>query len=113
MHLDEVCLFFPELRLIMAHGADPWWDVAIRLLLKYPNLSMMTSAYAPKYLPASLLHFMRTRGGDKVMFASDYPFLSMERCRSEVEALELDPETRHNFLFGNAHRAFFAARSPS
>ena len=28
---------------------------AIRLLLKYPNLHMMTSAYAPKYLPQELI----------------------------------------------------------
>ena len=47
LHLDEVCLFYPELKLVMAHGADPWWGEAIRLLLKYPNLYMMTSAYAP------------------------------------------------------------------
>ena len=62
LYLDEVCLFFPELTLIMAHGADPWWGEAIRLLLKYPNLYMMTSAYAPKYLPAELIQFMNTRG---------------------------------------------------
>jgi predicted TIM-barrel fold metal-dependent hydrolase len=61
LYLDEVCLFYPELKLIMAHGADPWWGEAIRLLLKYPNLYMMTSAYAPKYLPAELIHFMNTR----------------------------------------------------
>ena len=76
--------------LIMAHGADPWWGEAIRLLLKYPNLYMMTSAYAPKYLPAELIQFMNTRGTQKVLFASDHPVLSVRalprarprRCRS-------------------------------
>lgn len=28
MHLDRVCLHFPDLVLIMAHGADPWWGEA-------------------------------------------------------------------------------------
>ncbi|MGH2829176.1 MAG: amidohydrolase family protein, partial [Candidatus Binatia bacterium] len=37
LYLDEVCLFWPELRIVMAHGADPWWGEAIRLMLKYPN----------------------------------------------------------------------------
>jgi hypothetical protein len=78
LYLDEVCLFFPELTLIMAHGADPWWGEAIRLLLKYPNLYMMTSAYAQKYLPAELIHFMNTRGAQKVLFASDHPVLPFE-----------------------------------
>src|SRR5204862_232136 len=84
LYLDEVCLFYPELKLVMAHGADPWWGEAIRLLLKYPNLYMMTSAYAPKYLPPELIHFMNTRGAHKVLFASDHPFLSFERCLAEA-----------------------------
>ena len=73
LYLDEVCLFYPELKLVMAHGADPWWGEAIRLLLKYPNLYMMTSAYAPKYLPPELIHFMNTRGAHKVLFHHFYP----------------------------------------
>ena len=46
----------------MIHGADPWWEVAIRLMIKYKNLRLMTSAWSPKRLPDSLLHYMRTRG---------------------------------------------------
>src|SRR5947199_48084 len=38
IHLDRVCYRFPELKLCMIHGADPWWETAIRLMLKYPNL---------------------------------------------------------------------------
>jgi predicted TIM-barrel fold metal-dependent hydrolase len=109
MHLDDVCLYFPELVIIMAHGADPWWDVAVRLLLKYPNLYLMTSAFAPKYLPASLLHFMNTRGKNKVMFATDYPFLMMSRCLTEAAKLDLLPEVLDGYLYGNAGRVLFGA----
>ncbi len=62
IHLDRVCVRFPELKLCMIHGADPWWDIAIRLMIKYQNLRLMTSAWSPKRLPESLLHYMRTRG---------------------------------------------------
>ena len=75
IHLDRVCVRFPELKLCMIHGADPWWDIAIRLMIKYQNLRLMTSAWSPKRLPESLLHYMRTRGPDKVIFASDWPVL--------------------------------------
>ena len=92
IHLDRVCVRFPELRLCMIHGADPWWDVAIRLMLKYKNLRLMTSAWSPKRLPESLLHYMPTRGKDRILFASDYPVLSMERCLGEAAALDLPPE---------------------
>jgi len=107
MHLDRVCVRFPELRLCMIHGADPWWDVAIRLMLKYKNLRLMTSAWSPKRLPQSLLHYMSTRGKDRILFASDYPVLSMQRCLDEARKLDLTPEVRDAWLHGNAHAFFF------
>ena len=106
LYLDEVCLFYPELKLIMAHGADPWWGEAIRLLLKYPNLYMMTSAYAPKYLPQELIHFMNTRGAHKILFASDHPFLSFERCLNEAAALPLREGVLAKYLRENALALF-------
>jgi predicted TIM-barrel fold metal-dependent hydrolase len=107
MHLDRVCVRFPELRLCMIHGADPWWDVAIRLMLKYRNLRLMTSAWSPKRLPASLLHYLATRGKDRILFASDYPVLSMQRCLGEAGALDLPAEVRDAWLYGNAEAFFF------
>ena len=110
IHLDRVCLRFPELKLCMIHGADPWWDTAIRLMLKYKNLRLMTSAWSPKRLPESLLHFMRTRGTDRILFASDYPVLSMERCLGEAAALDLPDDVRAAWLHDNAEAFFFADR---
>jgi predicted TIM-barrel fold metal-dependent hydrolase len=106
LYLDEVCLFFPELVLIMAHGADPWWGEAIRLLLKYANLYMMTSAYLPKYLPPELLHFMNTRGSDKILFATDFPFLPFDRAIDSARALDLRPGVLAKYLGDNARRVF-------
>jgi predicted TIM-barrel fold metal-dependent hydrolase len=112
IHLDRVCLRFPELKLCMAHGADPWWGVAIRLMIKYRNLHMMTSAYAPKRFPPELVHFMNTRGQDKIMYSSDHPVLSMKRCVSEARALDLRPGVLDKFLRANAERFFFGPRKP-
>jgi predicted TIM-barrel fold metal-dependent hydrolase len=111
IHLDRVCVRFPELRLCMIHGADPWWDVAIRLMIKYRNLRLMTSAWSPKRLPASLLHYMATRGRDRVLFASDFPVLSLQRCVDEARKLELSPEVLAAYLRGNADAFFFAGRA--
>jgi uncharacterized protein len=107
IHFDRVCVRFPELRLCMMHGADPWWDTAIRLMIKYANLRLMTSAWAPRHLPASLLHFMRTRGKNRIMFASDSPVLSITRCVKEASELDLSPELLDNYLYGNAQAFFF------
>jgi predicted TIM-barrel fold metal-dependent hydrolase len=107
MNLDEVCLFFPELTVIMANGADPWWDAAIRLMSKYPRLYLMTSAFAPKYLPQSVIRFMAGRGRAKVMFASDFPFLAMNRCTAEARELGLHAGALDDYLQGNAERVLF------
>ena len=107
IHLDRVCVRFPELKLCMMHGADPWWDTAIRLMIKYRNLRLMTSAWSPRHLPDSLLHFMATRGKHRVMFASDSPVLSITRCIKEAAALDLDPDVLDAYLYGNAQSFFF------
>jgi predicted TIM-barrel fold metal-dependent hydrolase len=108
IHLDRVCLDFPDLKLVMAHGADPWWDVAIRLMLKYHNLYMMTSAYLPKYLPEELIHFMNTRGKNKIMWASDHPAIQMKRCLESAQALEgLRDGVLDNYLYNNAKSLFW------
>jgi predicted TIM-barrel fold metal-dependent hydrolase len=112
IHLDRVCLRFPELRLCMAHGADPWWGVAIRLMIKYRNLYLMTSAWSPRHLPAELIHFMNTRGQDKVLFASDAPVLSMTRCLREAAELDLRPGVLDKYLYANAQGLFFRERRP-
>jgi uncharacterized protein len=111
IHLDRVCVRFPELKLCMAHGADPWWDTAIRLMIKYANLRLMTSAWSPRHLPASLLQFMSTRGKSRVMFASDSPVLSIARCLKEAAALDLSPEVLDAYLYGNAQAFFFGAEA--
>ncbi|WP_280426707.1 amidohydrolase family protein [Nocardia carnea] len=111
IYLDRVCYRFPELRLCMIHGADPWWDTAIRLLMKYRNLRLMTSAWSPKRLPESLVHFMRTRGKDKVIFGSDWPVLTMRRVIPEAEALDLPGDVLDNYLYNNAQDFFFGDRS--
>jgi len=110
IHLDRVCVRFPELRLCMIHGADPWWDVAIRLMIKYENLRLMTSAWSPKRLPESLLHYMRTRGQNKVMYASDWPVLKMHRLVPEALALDLPSDVLDNYLHNNAADFFFKER---
>lgn len=107
IHLDRVCVRFPELHLCMIHGADPWWDVAIRLMIKYQNLHLMTSAWSPKRLPEALLHFMRTRGKSKVIFGSDWPVLPMRRVIPEALALDLPADVVENYLYNNAQAFFF------
>jgi predicted TIM-barrel fold metal-dependent hydrolase len=112
MHLDRVCLDFPKLKVCMAHGADPWWGEATRLMIKYEHLYMMTSAYLPKYFPDDFVHFMNTRGRHKVLYASDHPVLDMRRVIDEALKLDLREGVLERYLYENAHGLFFGPRSP-
>ncbi|MEO1268355.1 MAG: amidohydrolase family protein, partial [Myxococcota bacterium] len=102
---DEVCWFFPELKVIMRHGAEPWVDLAVKLMLKYPNLYYSTSAFAPKYYPKAILDYANTRGSDKVMYAGYFPMgLSLERIVRELGELPLRDHVWPKFLRENAVR---------
>ena len=52
---------------------------------------------------------MRTRGKERIIFASDYPVLSMERCLTEAKALDLPEDVLERWLFGNADAFFFGS----
>lgn len=108
MALDEVCHFFPELKIIMAHGGEPWTEVCVKLMLKWPNLYYMTSAFAPKYIPQAILAYLNSRGADRVMWASDYPVFTFERCTKEIGNLKFrDEATLAKFVAENARGLFF------
>ena len=105
--IDEVCWFFPELKFVTRHGCEPWADLAVKLLLKWPNLYYSTSAFAPKYYPAEVVHFANTRGADKVMYAGYFPMgLSLERIFGEMPDVPFRDHVWPKFLRENAIRVF-------
>lgn len=105
--IDEVCWFFPELKFIMRHGAEPWEELAVKLMLKYPNLYYTTSAFAPKHYPKAIIDFMNKRGSDKVLYSGYFPMgLSLDRIFADFEQLPLRDEVWPKFLYENAARLF-------
>lgn len=106
--LDEVCWFFPELKIVMRHGAEPWEDLAIKLMIKYPNLYYSTSAFAPRYYPKSIIDYANTsRGSDRIIYAGYFPMgLSLERIFSDLENVPFKEEVWPKFLRENAKRVF-------
>jgi len=103
--IDEVCWFYPELKLIMRHGAEPWADLAVKLMLKWPNLYYMTSAFAPKFYPKSIIDYANTRGSDKILYAGYFPMgLSLRRIFDEMPDVPFRDHVWPKFLRENAIR---------
>jgi uncharacterized protein len=105
MLLDEVCWYFPELKLVTRHGCEPWQDLAVKLMLKWPNLYYSTSAFAPKHYPRAIVDYANTRGADKIIYAGYFPMgLSLDRIFRELPDVGFDDEVWPKFLRHNAAR---------
>jgi predicted TIM-barrel fold metal-dependent hydrolase len=101
--IEEVVWFFPDLKFVMRHGAEPWEDLAVKLMVKYPNLYYCTSAFAPKHYPRAIIDYANSRGADRIMYAGYFPMgLSLDRIFAELEDVTLRDEVWPKFLRGNA-----------
>jgi predicted TIM-barrel fold metal-dependent hydrolase len=103
--IDEVCYDFPDLVFVTRHGCEPWTDLAVKLMLKWPNLHYSTSAFAPRYYPKAIIDFANTRGADKIIYAGYFPMgLSLERIMTEMPQVGFKDEVWPKFLRHNAER---------
>jgi uncharacterized protein len=110
--IDEVCYDFPELVFVTRHGCEPWADLAVKLMLKWPNLYYSTSAFAPKYYPRAIIDYANTRGADKVIYAGYFPMgLSLERIMGELPGVGFKDDVWPKFLRHNAEKVLGLPRS--
>jgi predicted TIM-barrel fold metal-dependent hydrolase len=103
--IDTVMYDFPELVFVTRHGCEPWEALAVKLMLKWPNLYYSTSAFAPKYYPAAVVNYANTRGADKVIYAGYFPMgLTLERIFRDMPHVPFKDEVWPKFLHENARR---------
>lgn len=106
IYLDEVALAFPDLTLIGCHVGQPWHEEMMTLAWKHPNVYLETSARGPRQWPESLVHYTKTWGQDKVIWATDYPLLTFDRTLTELEDLGISKEIYRKVTRDNLIRAF-------
>ncbi len=103
--IDEVMFDFPDLVFVTRHGCEPWTDLAVKLMLKWPGLHYSTSAFAPKYYPRDVVAYANSRGADKIIYAGYFPMgLSLERIMGEMPDVGFSDEVWPKFLRTNALR---------
>ena len=103
--IDEVMFDFPDLVFVTRHGCEPWTDLAVKLMLKWPGLHYSTSAFAPRYYPSAVVDYANTRGADKVIYAGYFPMgLSLERIMTELPTVGFADHVWPKFLRTNALR---------
>jgi predicted TIM-barrel fold metal-dependent hydrolase len=103
--IDAVMFDFPDLVFVTRHGCEPWQALAVKLMLKWPNLYYSTSAFAPKHYPKEIIDYANTRGADKIIYAGYFPMgLSLERIFSDMPKVPFKDEVWPKFLSENARR---------
>lgn len=104
MYLDDVAADFPNLTIIGAHPSWPWQEEMLAIAVHKTNVYIDLSGWSPKYFSPSLVRYASTRLQDRVLFGSDYPFLTPERWLADFEKAGFKPEVWEKILLTNAKR---------
>ncbi len=103
--LEDVLIDFKGLTVIGAHMGHPYEALLMQYMLKWPDLYLSNSAYLATYMDPALVSFMdSSRGRGRVLFASDHPFLPMQRAVAAARELPLSDAAAQAFLGGTAAR---------
>ena len=101
-HVDSLAARHPGLTIIMAHPAWPWIQEQIAVALHKPNVFIDLSGWAPRYIPQELVREAGGRLRKKVLFGSDYPYISPVTWLEQFEQLDIRDEARPLILRDNA-----------
>ena len=106
MPIDDVAVDFPDLPIVMAHPSFPWQDEAISICLHKPGVYIDLSGWSPKYFSPTLVQYANTLLKQKVLFGSDYPWITPDRWLADFEKIGIKDDVRPLILKENAVRLF-------
>ena len=102
LFLDEIAVFFPELKIIQSHaGRGFWYDRAFFLAGLHENVYMDITGLPPQNL---LKYFPDLeRNADKIIFGSDWPgIIDIKRNVRAIMELPISQSTKAKILGKNA-----------
>jgi len=103
--LDDVALYFPELRIVAAHTGWPWVEELISVCYKWDNVWFGVDAWMPKYLKPEIINFIGSRmGQDRAVWGTNG--LPWKESLDQVDGLGLKPEARQKLIRDNARELF-------
>ncbi len=101
LKLDAVAAEHPGLTVVAAHFGWPWHMDLIAIALHKTNVYIDISGWSPRRIPPEVVRELKGRLADQFVWGSDFPFISPQRCLTELDELGLASET---LLHGNAAR---------
>ncbi len=104
MHIDDVAVDFPDLKIVLAHPSFPWQDEALSMAMHKPQISIDLSGWSPRRFPSQLVDAITGALRGQVLFGSDFPLIDPERWIASFEALGFDGVLNEQVLKANAVR---------
>ncbi len=93
--LDPVAAAHPGLTVVAAHFGWPWHLDLTAIALHKTNVYIDISGWSPRRIPAEVIREMRGRLSGQFLWGSDFPFLTPERCLTELSGLGLPGHAEH------------------
>lgn len=100
--VDEIAVDFPDLKMIIAHFGWPWYEEALTIAHRNPNVYFNIAGWAPKRVPDIVWSYMKGPVKEKALLGSDYPLVSRQRIMSELADIDLPDDVRERLYFKNA-----------
>lgn len=110
LHIDEVAVRFPDLKIVAVHGGWPWVAELVAVAWRHRNVYIDISGVRPKYVgkPGTgwepLIAYGNSLIQDKVLWGTAWPLQPFARSLAEVRALPLKPEVVEKWVHTNAAR---------
>lgn len=103
---------FKDLKLILAHLGNGFWDQSVEIADKFPQV-MFDTAIAISHIesPTTLDDeeagdLIRTIGPERILFGSDYPWINPKKDIERIKDLDISEKDKNLILGGNALRLF-------
>ena len=89
IHVEPIALKYPDLTMVLAHMGHPWFDDAIVVARKQPNVWLENSAlfYRPWQYYNMLVLAEEYRIADKIFFGTDFPFTTVNASIDGIRKL--------------------------
>jgi predicted TIM-barrel fold metal-dependent hydrolase len=114
--VDDVAVDYPEVKFVLCHLGNPWFNDTAEVLYKndnvYADVSGLTlgefSYKFERYMARRLTEMLDYMGdpGKQLMYGSDWPLVRMGPYIKFLEELDLTDEQKENFAWRTAARLF-------
>jgi hypothetical protein len=103
-HIDRVARDFPTLKIISGHGNWPWASQIIHVCYRRPNIYLSPDMYMHGNFPGAQEYLNALNGflADRFLYASAYPFLSVEKSLDSFLRMPIKDEVKERALYKNA-----------